>query len=316
MSDNVIECTRNKEAATNKSNVILHSGVIQKAKISFVSSNSSFTECVRKHLYYSSNLMKHNSISLTHLVSNMDTVTTYQDPHDGKEHTFTDTFFQCKNDDGCGGAIDQTQGGDLTIKRCVFETCSCGDRGGAVSFRSNGTCTQEDNLYSCCWSDTHSGAFDSYDTSKHPNHNHRRCKYICNSARTYYGHSCIEYSSETTVDSNIYIHGRSDGNGNAGTVVNYHSTGTIVYSNCIFCDGKADNSGGLSFLSGYPNYISTYSVKFCFFRNNYGTDNTAKEIYFNSITSGNSNAKYIVHSFTATPGSTVYLQSNPSQGQD
>ena len=87
--------------------------------------------------------------------------------------------------------------------------CFAGRRGGGVSFRSDAKCIQEDNLYFGCSCGTSSGAFDSFEVGRNPRHHHKRCTYISNSATNYYGHSCIEYSPEINVDSNIFIRGSS-----------------------------------------------------------------------------------------------------------
>ena len=311
---------------------LLHSGLFcitissrlcAKTKIFFICSNSSFSECVRNSSF--------NRISIyTQPITNDINPDCSQRTSEGKckyettpvllsggDHTFSDSEFkQCKHS-GYGGAIDQTNGGILTIKRCIFDTCSCTERGGAVSFRGAGTCIQEDNLYSYCSSTEYTGGFDSYEPSENVVHNHKRCRYL-NSEANCYAHFDIQFSSDAVIESNMYIRGTSPGDieWSSGTVVNYHAQGSIVHLNSLFLKGKAHNGGGLSFLSF--NYYSNaeFFVKFCFFFDNHGTDNTAKEIYFDGNTSSNANKNKILHSFTATPGSTVYIQSNPSLGQD
>ena len=231
---------------------------------------------------------------------------------------FTDTdFIECQHpgSNSFGGAIDCTSG-DLTIMRCSFVKCYTGRRGGAVSFQSTGLCLQEDNLYFGCTCGTHSGAFDSLVVEKHPRHDQKRCSFIHNTATTYYGHYCLEYPSIVNVDSNIFIHGRSTGTDHAGTVINYHSQQPVLYSNCVFVDGLAYNSGGLSFLS-YDNYRdAAFSVNFCFFSNNYNTNGLAYEIYFDGYTSTKARKDYIVHSFSATKNSKVFIQNKSPQEQD
>ena len=241
----------------------------------------------------------------------------HQSPHDGTEHTFTDTLFTCKNDNGCGGAIDPTNGGTLIIKRCIFDSCSCSERGGAVSYRGEGTCSQEDNLYAHCMATDASGAFNSFETLTHALHHQKRCMYL-NSEAKHYGHFCIEYSQHTLVDSNIYIHVVSLGDlpWARGTVVNHHAQGPIVYSDCLFSDGKAVYSGGLTFLGEYTTNTASFSVKFCFFLNNFGTDGTAREIYFDGNTTHNANKDRIIHSFSATPGSSVFVENESTQDKD
>ena len=234
---------------------------------------------------------------------------------DGGDSVIMDAEFNSCYNTGPGGAITQISG-DLTIKRCIFDTCSCGDRGGAVSFCGDGVCTQEDNLYIYCSSGFAGGAFNSFNAEFHPHHHQQRCTYFHSYAVMYYAHFCIEFSPDIIVDSNIYIHGRSDRDEYAGTVVNFHSQGAVVYSNSLFADGKAYNSGGLSFMSQGLFPAATFSTKFCFFMNNHGKDGTAKEIYFNSLTSSNANRELIIHTFSATPGSTLYIETFSPPEQD
>ena len=229
---------------------------------------------------------------------------------------FTDTdFIECKNpgSESYGGAIDCT-GGDLTIQRCSFAECSSGFRGGGTSFRSGGTCIQEDNLYLRCSAGSSSGGFDSWHTSKSPYHHHKRCKYIQSTSDTR-PHIIIEYSPDVRIDSTIYIQGTSDGSDWAGTVVCFHANGPIIYSNCIFSHGNAFNSGGLSFLGSRTDTTATLTVKFCFFINNYDLNGKPREIYFNADTSCNAGEDLIIHSFSATPGSTVFIQNESPQDQ-
>ena len=98
--------------------------------------------------------------------------------------------------------------------------------------------------------------------------------------------------------------------------MNHHGKGPIVYSNCLFSQGKAACCGGLSCLGNNTISEATLTVKFCFFDNNFGTDGTAREIYFDGNTSSNAREDLIIHSFSATPGSIVYIQNDPSLGRD
>ena len=295
---------------------------MRESKFSLTSSNSSFKECART---YSFHYLVPKTLSSNDIVN-------YECPRysaDGKclygpntvvvssggNYLFMDSeFVQCSNS-GSGGAIDQDNG-HLTITRCLFDRCSCTVRGGAVSFRTSGNCIQEDNSFICCSAGA-SGALDSFHENARPVHTQRRCKYLCTRA-TYFGHGSIEYSPNTLIDSNSYVHGRSRANGDlwAGTVVNFHEQGPIVYTNCLFSDGKADNSGGLSFLGVNTINSATLTVKFCFFHSNYDSNRKPREIYFDGDTSSRANKDLIIHSFSATPGSTVFIQNKSPQDQD
>ena len=232
---------------------------------------------------------------------------------DGGPFIFTDSdFIDCRvtESDSYGGAINCISG-DLSLKRCTFIECSAGYRGGAVSFKSSGSCAQEDNLYLRCSAGHASGAFDSFEPPNQPTHSHMRCRYISITSR-YHAHLSIEYSPDSLIHSNVYVGGESDGYADAGTVVNYHSTGSIVYSNCLFCNGKAPYSGGLSFMSFYANWVVTYSAKFCFFSNNYNTDDLPYEIYFDRNTSSYAKENLIIQCLSITPNSEVFLQGSSS----
>ena len=289
--------------------------------LSFTSSNSSFTECVRK-ISLLQNITANDNPSCTGTIVNDRCIYTGQTLplSQNSIYSFTNTDFnECKHhgSDSYGGAID-CKAGDLTIKQCSFTQCYAEYRAGAVSFRSNGKCIQEDNIYSSCSSDYWSGAFDSWEENKNPSHEQKRCKYIDSSAKNYYGHTCMEYATTIMIDSNIYIHGSSSGDGQAGTVVNHHVQTKATYSNCLFVNGDAYYSGGLSFLGATTSHTAVFTVKFCFFRNNYNnhTSNTPYEIYFNQYTSANVCKDDIIHSFTATPNSRVFASTKNPQSQN
>ena len=114
----------------------------------------------------------------------------------------------------------------------------------------------------------------------------------------------------------MYIHGRSNGNDYAGTVDNHNSKGTIVYANCLLSDGKAYGSGGLSLVGVNTASTATLTVKFCFFINNYDLNGKPREIYFNADTSSRAKKDLIIHSFSATPGSSVFVQNKSPQDQN
>ena len=272
---------------------------------------------MRNHKYHSIPIINHRSFSLTHSVNNMDEITTHQDPHDGKEHTFTDSLFRCSNNNGCGGAIDLTNGGNLIIQRCIFDTCSCSERGGAVSYRGDGKCTQENNLYTHCSSRVAGGAFNSFFEWHLPTHYQKACRYI-NSRSPYYAHMGIEYTPQSAISSNVFIRGTSSGTDSSwvGTVVNIHVQGSVMYSNCLFAEGEGYITGGLSFVGKNTSRETTVAVKFCFFLNNLNTNGLPCDIYFDGNTTSSVGLHSIIHSFAATPGGTVYIQNNPSQGQD
>ena len=295
---------------------VLCSKVIERIKLSFNSFNSSFTECVRNHSFnrisiytqpitndINPDCSQHTAEGKCKYTINSVTLS------DGTDHTFTDSeFIRCQHDDW-GGAIDLTNGGTLIIQRCIFDRCSCTQRGGAVSFRGNGKCTQEDVLYTNCSSSVAGGAFNSLLAGAYPTHHQKACIYI-GSTSTYYAHFAVEYSPDVIIDSNIYIGGRATDAENrwVGAVANLHARDSIVYKNCLFLDGKGYGAGGLSFLDVYTLPEATLTVKFCFFHNNFGTDGTAREIFFDIYTSDNAREDLIIHSFSSTPNNKVYLR--------
>ena len=295
------------------------SGLTDNTKLSFTSSNSSFSECVRKHYshrtFYSNN---NPSCDPLKVISGRCIYHTTGPTLSGSgPFIFTDTdFIECKVTDSSsyGGAIDCTSG-DLTIQRCSFIKCYVGYRGGAVSFRSDGLCIQEDNLYLQCSSGHASGAFDSFDPSKLPTHNHKRCRYI-DTTSEHHAHFTIEYSTGALLYSNIYIHGRITLTSTSGTIVNYHEKGPIVYCNCLFADGNAYNGGVVSLLGVNSSPSASLEVKYCFFSNNHNSAGTTYEIYFDEYASPYASKELILHSFTCTSNSKVFVYNLSPQGQD
>ena len=112
-------------------------GVSRKTKVSFISSNSSFTECVRKH----SSSQIFNSQSCTISPYTNCTFAQTSRPTISSSATFTScTFTSLSSNPGNGGAISfQNQAsGTLTVISCNFYSCKCTatgsieDGGGAI----------------------------------------------------------------------------------------------------------------------------------------------------------------------------------------
>ena len=67
----------------------------------------------------------------------METVSAHPSLQDGIEHIFTDSLFKCKHDNRCGSAIDQSDGGYLTIQQFLLARCSSDDGTYANSFSAS-----------------------------------------------------------------------------------------------------------------------------------------------------------------------------------
>ena len=69
-------------------------------------------------------------------------------------------------------------------------------------------------------------------------------------------------------------------------------------------------------MSDHSDWEATYSAKFCFFSNNYNTNNLPYEIYFDGKTSSYAKENQILHSISATPNSKVYVPGSSSPYKD
>ena len=292
------------------------SGLTYKTSLSFTSSNSSFSECVRHSHHRFNHFILENSdnppCSSETIYGRCTYRTTGPSLSGSGPFLFTDTdFILCKHngENVYGGAIDCTEG-DLTITRCSFLQCSCSNRGGAVSFRSDGKCNQEDNLYLKCSADVASGAFDSYEWGKSPNNYQNSCTFIGNSANLYYGHICIEYSADICVDSNMYIRGSSHGEHDAcaGSVAQFTSSHLVTYSNCIFSKGSANSyGGGIGTYEPYESNASPYFY-FSYFSNNVCSDqNRGADFDANGTTGNYFSEDKIIHCFSSSRGLRIHI---------
>ena len=128
------------------------SGLTHETQFSFTSSNSSFIECLRKHII---NILSQNcNFVLSRGKDNNDrnTISRRQELTSQSEHSFRSTDFdKCESTgSNSGGAIYCTSG-SLTIEDCTFKTCkSPSGSGGAVYASGVSSFTIEKSLLTDC----------------------------------------------------------------------------------------------------------------------------------------------------------------------
>ena len=148
---------------------ILCSGLTDKAKLSFTSSNSSFTECVRDHNphYLTSSPNAYDVTDNLHLWEREVFSDNNNKPISSLsiegDYSFTScTFTGLTSDDIGGGAIYFTLTGHLTLISCIFEQCNarvCNQEflGGGAVYVESGSLVAISNTFTECSSGSFSG---------------------------------------------------------------------------------------------------------------------------------------------------------------
>ena len=214
---------------------ILCSGLTEKTKLSFTSSNSSFSDCVRTQQFKDSTNSDHCSTTTSNNQVLYDSCTEHHFSSTkvflstSTIHSFTHCIFTnmyCTDDKA--GAISCTQSSTvITLHCCTFESCSSIDRGGAVfvSGDSN-TLTVTDSLFHNCI---------VTEKKEEPNPGGGG---ICMSGSL----SCLDITSCTFLTCQANVYPRGGGGFFASQIKNSHT------SSSQFIDSSTDSSGGAIFF--------------------------------------------------------------------
>ena len=270
---------------------IIFSGLTEKTKLSFISSNSSFSECVRKstHSPYSSSSQSTNAPSCA--ASPYERCTFDSDnpiPSFSSSTVFNTSTFTGLTADDCGGAICFTSGNSLTLDQCIFNLCYTTDEfrdlngGGAILINCGSFFSAHSSTFISCSTLSFGGAIVAEDGCQSSTVSF--CTFIRCSARlggglmTFWGPTSALVSSHF-----ISCTGTLTGGGL------YHESleesQNLFVSECVFKDNFADytpdyyyDRGGGGFEDfKFSQTESHYS--FSFF-----TGNVAKSMYGNDIT--------------------------------
>ena len=299
-------CTLTSSSVTHSTDTfygVLCSGLTDKTRISFISSNSSFSECVRKHIYHSSNLLS-NACPATASDSLCEDQSFGSSGHQDPTHSTTFskcTFTGCSSTNG--GAV-YVKGGSvsfLKIMSCTFSQCTATqDNAGAVYVHSISSFDVTDSSFLQC---TCAGT----DMYKHGGGSifiaHVTCLSVLSSAfiNNYCGRDgagiSLEESNAPTQQVILrcrFIKCVSIGeSADGGGIHIYENNRNLGLSNCLFSLCESNNNGGALFH--HLKFSETeHSICFCFFHQNKCT--SANDVYL--YPSGST--KTIFHSFSST----------------
>ena len=286
---------------------ILCSGLTDKTILSFISSNSSFTECVRKQIPFY-HFLFNNIIHCRDQTFSSD----IRCKHTGSPisdssgiHTFTnDDFKDCYSSNDHGGAIKCTGSNtELIVTGCTFTDCHVSKpssyRGGGIYAESIKSVTPQSCYFTSC-SGFWGGGFYINEIGSTPSLSgciFVSCKGHYLGGEAFVG-QCTKTSSFIVCNDCIFIKGNNVSSstylrGGGFYLDIYESTHANAISNNLFTGNSVNNRGG-----GLAIYEESkgldYSVYFCFFSDNSATSG-GSDVFLTSITFNS-----FIHSFTTS----------------
>ena len=250
---------------------ILCSGLTDKTRFSFTSSNSSFTECTRKH-----NSFKHfsNNISCN---SNpySDCTEMLQVSISGSEHasySFTNCKFSQMNTNYQGAAICSVSASTkVTLNSCILKDCTSDKNGGAIYLNGSNSLTVMDTLFLNCVTnsdETDPGGGGMYINSSVSSHFVYRSTFIKCFANVFPRGGGGFIASNVKVShtfSSVFVSCFSNSTG--GAVFFYQNVNAFSISDTVFI-GNQGTTGGGAIRELYNAIQSTPHLKFSFFTGN------------------------------------------------
>ena len=284
--------------------------------LSFTSSNSSFSECMRRH--------QHLSLFLQNAARYLDETMLENETHTSetaftlrtrKSYTMKSCIWKDCSNAATGGAISYSSSSatsdSLLIQSCSFISCkSTQNAGGAISVTNIGTVTTENSYFEGC-----------------------QCAHIirdCGGGAIYWG-TVITQPMIRVCDFIRCVAGDEGGALSTRTkALNEHFV--LQDSRIIKCNGTNDDGGGIVFggglyylgctgilftgcwcklhggalISDCFNSYSSSLIRFCFFTQNTAQSNQGHDCY----TFSTGSIIPILHSFSTTQNNRVYPSSN------
>ena len=267
-------------------------GLNDKTNLSFTSSNSSFSKCVRNHHIFLSN-SDSNLNDPTCLIDGRQTSSPACDTssrntlNTGSTYEFSwCTWSSCSASGDAGGALKCTgTGSKVYVERCSFSSCSAYKQGGAIHTSSIHTLDVKDSLFYACSSSTKendegSGAMWIYGIQQKLSIS--ETSFISCTTKAS-GGACIIQKCSSNIKGQIInqcrcIHcNATDMSPDGGALYIPTSTELIGLEECLFSLCHSLYGGALDHsLSNYKEH--TYPIRYCFFNKNtvsesgYGND--------------------------------------------
>ena len=275
---------------------ILCSGLTEKTRLSFTSSNSSFSECVRNHNHHSLTFLpntSHVSDDL-HCWKDEDFADNNKKPISSSstegDYFFTSCTFTGLTSANNGGAILFTLSGTLTITLSTFTSCSSNTplpydyRGGGAVCLESGTLRASSTLFISCTSVSYAGGLLAQTGCK--SSSVLFCTFKCCTSR--WGGGLMTFLGPTSsLLSSRFISctGAVSGGGFYHDCDTQH--GSLFISDTLFAHNCADSvSDGFSYRGGdgFENYRSAVypsNYSFLFFTQNIAKKNVGHDITSN-----------------------------------
>ena len=289
---------------------IICSGLTSKMKRSFISSNSSFTECLRKDgpsLYFLSNSNVNDDNCRTNCTFDDHQVSLPSTVADAEYEFFSCTWKQCS--ESCGGAILCTYctGSSLTVTRCYFSSCTCSEIHGGAIYAS-----QISTFYclSSFFYDCHSYALDgggiqSIEITQC--NSFKDCFFVSNSAARYGGGLVVADIKTTSCDCSFsavvsdcrFLENNAE---QGGGLHMRPSIDTHYICNSLISCNNATSGGGLQFWNDVLQSVSFPSFSFLFFSSNSATDGNDIQIGGTNLFS----VRSFAHCFSSTRTQRIY----------
>ena len=292
---------------------ILCSGLTEKTKLSFTSSNSSFSDCVRKDACLLSSLSSFNTDYVGSFSTRLPLSTTAN---------FTSCRFTCEGP--AGGAIYfYDTSASLSVSQCTFEKCnSTADHGGAIYGIRCGSISISSSLFFKCFALLYSsgGGLFVNQASQVPEiveSSFISCAgghdagglyiYLTTGAATGSNRPVSEcrFSSCTAhgIRENPY---QNDGDG--GALSYWDNTHTLGVSDTLLLSNRATTDGGALFFQMNTD-VRQHRIIFCFFHNNYAPLGCDALIHFTDPDDHQYN-KVVLQSFTTCTASSLAENNN------
>ena len=274
---------------SHTSYIILSSGLTEKTRLFFTSSNASFIDCVSKDRETNSALHHSNLFTSFPLKNNSSPVTINSKERETNnlinEHQTLDSsvdfsfssWSKCSYSKGGALLFQQHSGGSLTITSCKFSTCSSSsDFGGAICVQSIGTflCIST-TFYDCHAYGRDGGGLEAYLISDCTMIH--ECMFISNTASHSGGGIVVAEIGTTTCDDSFpAVISESQFIGNEAIIgAGLHMRPCIstpyIY-NSLLCSNTGIDGGGLQFITDGISSISSLSFSFLFFSHNSATN--------------------------------------------
>ena len=270
---------------------IICSGLTDKTRLSFISSNSSFSECVRIHLLPKNYYFLHNSECTPDSQKcwkstsfNNDTKPV-QPSSTTAEYDFSFCEWDhCSSNGNGGGICCSMSGNTISLSNCAFNSCSASDLGGAVYLDEISEGSIKNCVFSFCSSTTRAGCIYSQGSNTAL---YSQCSFIHGTTGDDGGASflwCVSSYQEFPITTDCRIlfcqctHDYESDPDGGGLVYSSLSTITGV-RNTLFVSNRANKDGGALYFPVWKD-ISFYPVTFCFFHNNYAPYGNDALIHF------------------------------------